>query len=140
MRRVALFPFLLLLCSACAFTDIPLTLPTKGLERTIPGGNGRQVIVVIPLSDAREIRDRCMVPEIAFQPEGLDPADLAEGDELIVEARPRRGRAFSPGCQPRGHRSRSGLGVGRGLRNVALPMVVQVRRIVLLGVRQEVVA
>jgi len=38
---------------------IQLTLPTRGLEHTISGGNGRQVVVVVPFSDERVIRDRC---------------------------------------------------------------------------------
>jgi hypothetical protein len=49
----------MLLASGCAFTTIPLTLPTRGLEETIPGGRGRQVIVVQPFADQRPVRERC---------------------------------------------------------------------------------
>lgn len=50
---------LVLLASGCAFTTIPLTLPTRGLEETIPGGRARQVVVVQPFADQRPIRERC---------------------------------------------------------------------------------
>jgi hypothetical protein len=46
MQRFAASSLLILMLSGCAFTDIPLTLPTKGLESTIPGGRGRQVVRV----------------------------------------------------------------------------------------------
>ncbi len=50
---------LVLLAGGCAFTTIPLTLPTRGLEETIAGGQGRQVVVVQPFADERQVRDRC---------------------------------------------------------------------------------
>lgn len=50
---------LALLASGCAFTPIPLTLPTRGLEETIPGGRSRQVVVVQPFADQRPVRERC---------------------------------------------------------------------------------
>jgi len=34
-------------------------LPTSGVSPHLAGGNGRQVVVVVPFKDAREIRDRC---------------------------------------------------------------------------------
>jgi ABC-type amino acid transport substrate-binding protein len=68
--------FALLLASlsstACAFTNIPLTLPTKGLESTIAGGNGRAIVVAIPFSDEREIRDRCGMQKNGYD---MDTAD-----------------------------------------------------------------
>jgi hypothetical protein len=60
------------LSSACAFTDVPLTLPTQGLADTVPGGQGREVIVSIPFSDAREIRDRCGMMKNGYN---MDTAD-----------------------------------------------------------------
>ena len=59
MRELALLPILAALSSGCAFTDVPLELPTHGLENTVSGGKGRQVIVVNPFKDERTIRDRC---------------------------------------------------------------------------------
>jgi len=47
------------LASGCAFTPIPLTLPERGLDATISGGNGRSVAVVVPFADERKIRERC---------------------------------------------------------------------------------
>jgi hypothetical protein len=61
-----------LLSSGCAFTDIPLTLPTKGLENTIAGGNGRQVVVIVPFSDDRTIRERCGMQKNGYN---MDTAD-----------------------------------------------------------------
>jgi hypothetical protein len=59
MHKLSSLLGLSMLSSACAFTNIPLTLPTRGLEKPITGGNGRQVIVLVPFSDERPIRDRC---------------------------------------------------------------------------------
>jgi hypothetical protein len=42
-------------------TDVRLKPPESGLKTPIPGGNGRQVIVAVPFSDARQIKDRCGV-------------------------------------------------------------------------------
>ena len=72
MLRVSLLLALGALSSACAFTDIPLTLPTQGLENTIQGGRDRQVVVVIPFSDDREIRDRCGMQKNGYN---MDTAD-----------------------------------------------------------------
>jgi hypothetical protein len=58
--------------SACAFTDIRLTLPTRKLESTVPGGNGRQVIVLTPFVDEREVRERCGRQINGY---GMDTAD-----------------------------------------------------------------
>ena len=72
MREIALLLVLGSLSSACAFTDIPLTLPTRGLEKTLAGGKGRQLIVVVPFSDGREIRDRCGMQKNGYN---MDTAD-----------------------------------------------------------------
>jgi len=72
MRRHLLLIAIASLSSACAFTDIPLTLPTDGLENTVTGGNGRQVIVIIPFSDEREIRERCGMQKNGYN---MDTAD-----------------------------------------------------------------
>jgi hypothetical protein len=58
LRRIASSAAIAALASACAVRDVPLTLPTKGLEDTIRGGRGRQVIVTIPFEDGREPK-RC---------------------------------------------------------------------------------
>jgi len=72
MRKVSLLIATGALSSACAFTDIPLTLPTRGLENTVAGGNGRQVVVIIPFSDEREIRERCGMQKNGYN---MDTAD-----------------------------------------------------------------
>jgi hypothetical protein len=72
LRNAAALVALGCLSGACAFTDIRLTLPTKGLDDTIPGGNGRQIVVVTPFSDEREIRDRCGMQKNGYN---MDTAD-----------------------------------------------------------------
>jgi hypothetical protein len=72
MLRTGLLTTAALLLSACAFTDIPLTLPTKGLEDTVQGGRARQVIVVAPFADDREIRERCGMQKNGYN---MDTAD-----------------------------------------------------------------
>lgn len=64
--------------SGCAFTNIQLTLPTKQLERPIPGGEGRQIIVVLPFADEREIRDRCGMQKNGYN---MDTADAVCMDD-----------------------------------------------------------
>jgi hypothetical protein len=68
LRLCALLP----LTGACAFTDVPLELPTRGLENTFRGGNGRQIVVYAPFQDAREIRDRCGMQKNGYN---MDTAD-----------------------------------------------------------------
>jgi hypothetical protein len=45
----------------CALTEVHIKPPESGLKAPIPGGNQRQVVVAIPFSDARQIKDRCGV-------------------------------------------------------------------------------
>ena len=58
--------------SGCAFTNIPITLPTDGLATTIPGGGERHVTVSIPFKDDRTIRDRCGMQKNGYN---MDTAD-----------------------------------------------------------------
>ena len=71
-QSVVAAALLALFSSGCAFTDIKLTLPTKQLEPSITGGKGRQVIVVVPFADKREIRDRCGMQKNGYN---MDTAD-----------------------------------------------------------------
>lgn len=68
---MAMLVAFLSLSSAYAFTPIPLTLPTQGLTPTIPGGRGRQVIVVVPFEDQRGIT-RCGMQKNGYN---MDTAD-----------------------------------------------------------------
>jgi len=43
----------------CQFMNATVHLPTSGVSPHLSGGNGRQVVVVVPFKDARQIRDRC---------------------------------------------------------------------------------
>ena len=57
---------LALALSGCALTDVNIKPPDSGLKTPIPGGNQRQVIVVIPFTDARQTTDRCGVQKGGF--------------------------------------------------------------------------
>jgi hypothetical protein len=59
-RWVTLVPLVLAL-TGCALVDVSIKPPESGLEKPIPGGNQRQVIVTVPFQDARELRSRCGV-------------------------------------------------------------------------------
>ena len=80
-RDVALLPALGALASACAFNDVPLTLPTKGLEQTLTGGRGREVVVVVPFADAREGDKRCGMQKNGYN---MDTADaVCQSDPTV---------------------------------------------------------
>jgi len=52
--------------SACAFTNVPINLPTSGVSPNLSGGDGREVIMVIPFADERQIRERCGMQKNSF--------------------------------------------------------------------------
>ena len=80
MRTYVSLLALSLLASGCAFTDIPLTLPTRGLAQTVPGGRGRQVVVVVPFKDGRELR-RCGMQKNGYN---MDTADaICQSDPAL---------------------------------------------------------
>jgi hypothetical protein len=60
-RSLLLLAVLLFGVSGCALVDVNLKAPESGLGKPIPGGNQRQVVVVIPFQDDRQIRTRCGV-------------------------------------------------------------------------------
>src|SRR2546422_7103747 len=47
--------------SGCALAEVNVKPPEAGLEKPIPGGNQRQVIVAIPFQEARQSTSRCGV-------------------------------------------------------------------------------
>lgn len=55
--------------TGCALVDVNLKPPTTGLKTPIPGGNGRQIIVSVPFSDARQTKDRCGVQKGGYSNE-----------------------------------------------------------------------
>jgi hypothetical protein len=73
-----------LVSSGCAFTDIPLTLPNTGLETTIPGGHGRQILIIIPFSDDRMIRDRCGMQKNGYNMDTADAICQSDPDTWIA--------------------------------------------------------
>jgi hypothetical protein len=85
MRRVRVLSALLLLTSGCAFTEMPLELPNRGLDPSLRGGKGRQVIVAEPFRDEREIRDRCGMKKNGYN---MDTADaVCQSDPNLWMAR-----------------------------------------------------
>jgi hypothetical protein len=83
--RLATLLILAGVSSGCAFNDIPLTLPTQGLETTIHGGRGRQVVVVVPFSDERSIRDRCGMQKNGYNMDTADAICQSDPNAWIAE-------------------------------------------------------
>lgn len=73
------------LSSGCAFTKMPIPLPTEGLAQTIPGGEGREIIVVIPFSDQREIRERCGMKKNGYNMDTADAVCETDPNVWIAE-------------------------------------------------------
>ena len=65
-RRLLLLTVVLFSVSGCALTDVNLKAPESGLEKPIPGGNQRQIVVVIPFQDDRQNRTRCGVQKNGY--------------------------------------------------------------------------
>lgn len=57
MKYLYLLPFLLL--SACAFTEMKVSPGNASINTGISGGDQREVAVVVPFSDDRQIKNRC---------------------------------------------------------------------------------
>lgn len=72
---------LALALSGCAYSEVHIKPPESGLEKPIPGGNQRQIIVTVPFQDGRELRSRCGVQKGGFGNETVpavcqdDPAE-----------------------------------------------------------------
>jgi hypothetical protein len=60
-RRHILLWSLVVALPGCALSEVHIKAPESGLKAPIPGGNQRQVIVAVPFSDTRQIKDRCGV-------------------------------------------------------------------------------
>lgn len=87
MRRndwIRLTPLAVLL-AGCALTDVHLKAPPSGLKTPIPGGNERQVIVTVPFSDARQIKDRCGVQKGGYGNETAQALCQTEPAQWIAE-------------------------------------------------------
>ncbi len=57
--RSALLVICLSLLSACAFTDVRIEPPPSETFTHLTGGDGREIVVVKPFNDERQIRNRC---------------------------------------------------------------------------------
>jgi hypothetical protein len=72
------FAVLALALSGCALADVHLKAPPSGLEKPIPGGSQRQVIVAVPFSEARQITKRCGMQKGGYGNETADA--ICQGD------------------------------------------------------------
>ena len=52
--------------SGCALVDVNVKPPGSGLKTPIPGGHQRQIVLIAPFTDARDIKDRCGVQKGSF--------------------------------------------------------------------------
>lgn len=77
-RSRLLLAVLFFVMSGCALADVNLKAPESGLEAPIPGGNQRQVVVVIPFQDDRQNRTRCGVQKGGYGNETA--VALCQGD------------------------------------------------------------
>lgn len=73
-----------MVASGCAFTEIPLTLPANALRTPVEGGNGRQVIVVVPFQDERRIKHRCGMQKNGYNMDTADAKCLSDPNEWIA--------------------------------------------------------
>ncbi len=90
---------------ACAFTDIPITLPNKGLEDSVRGGKGRQVVVYVPFEDARRI-ERCGMQKNGYNMDTADAVCDVDPEAWIARllADELRASGFRVLEEPGGHR------------------------------------
>lgn len=61
-----------LFSSGCAFTDINLKLPTTFSGKRLSGGDGREIVIVTPFADQRDIQERCGMQKNGYN---MDTAD-----------------------------------------------------------------
>ncbi len=77
MKRAWFVPVLML--AGCAFTDVPITLPTAPTTN-LTGGEGRQIVIVSVFHDERPHRDKCGMQKNGYNMEtakaicSIDPA------------------------------------------------------------------
>ena len=64
--RLGIIAILIMILSGCAFTDVNLVMPEETLPTSIPEGDGREIVVVVPFADDRQIRDRCGMQKNGF--------------------------------------------------------------------------
>jgi hypothetical protein len=105
MRKVA-FLALAAVLSGCALTDFALTMPVTGLATPIPGGAGREVIVMAPFRDARQIRHRCGMKKNGYNMDTADatcniPPDIWLAQILTDELRASGFKIIAPGAPRR---------------------------------------
>ncbi len=96
---------LLLASTGCAFGSMPITLPTAPLEATVRGGNGRQIVVVTPFSDARA-QERCGMKKNGYNMDTADAVcESAPGawfaERLSRELRAAGFEVVAPGASPK---------------------------------------
>jgi hypothetical protein len=71
--------------SGCALVEVDVKPPEAGLERPIPGGNQRQVIVMIPFQDGRQSSSRCGIQKGGYGNETAQAVCQGNPTEWIAE-------------------------------------------------------
>ena len=71
MRYFLIFPFLLL--TACAFTDITVDTADTSGSLHISGGENREIVLLVPYDDERNIQNRCGMKKNGYN---MDTADV----------------------------------------------------------------
>jgi hypothetical protein len=77
-RGPLLLAVLVFVLSGCALVDVKVKPPESGLETPIPGGNQRQIIVLVPFQDGRQSKSLCGVQKGGFGNETASA--VCEGD------------------------------------------------------------
>jgi len=71
--------------SGCALVEVNVKPPEAGLEKPIPGGNQRQVIVMIPFQDGRQSSSRCGIQKGGYGNETAQAVCQGNPTEWIAE-------------------------------------------------------
>ena len=79
--------------SGCALAEVNVKPPEAGLEKPIPGGNQRQVIVAIPFQEARQSTSRCGVQKGGYGNETAQAVCQGNPTQWIAEFLARELRA-----------------------------------------------
>jgi hypothetical protein len=76
---------LLSMLSGCALTDVNVKPPSTGLKTPFTGGKQRQVVVISPFTDSREIKSRCGVQKGGYGNETAVAVCQAEPAQWLAD-------------------------------------------------------
>jgi hypothetical protein len=76
---------LLVLLSACAFSEVPIRLPTADVQTGLSGGDGRQIVLAAPFEDQRQEKTRCGTQKNTYNMETADASCDIQPSEWIAK-------------------------------------------------------